>query len=446
MEAEGLPRAIIENGKPPEGPKRERLSDETMGNLISAVGNHEVKAITLGLMQPAVVYGMQDLHRMILQAQSKDKEWKMGLSVPYQYCRDSLAPIGLVAKEVINSDLSTFGYMKTEYGNSMGDSLAGLMLDFSLRYPEFSVQELFGKTGSSADLKEVEGIDFKNRSPITRVKIFWELLTSNLPVRREDIAKNIGEQDNKIGTHLQTLSKDGIILYESANPWDIFSHFKFSETAPQEEPKPFAMSRGSLPTYTQFALNLIRSNPDKEWTSDEVGDRYFESTGDRTSREHAAHLATSVLSYLAKEGYINRRGFSSRNHSEVNLTEEQKNMLFDLVFMLDNFQSQDPDILNFGKRRLKEVLSGQALTSQLILKAKEHSSGAHKIPLSESAEQVYQIISTGPASTRDEIYEALKNQGRKVSPKSVVRFLNSLVLEGKVIKKTDRGLSRYEIV
>ena len=115
METGELKPQIPEPPKSLEGPRRERLSDEKMGNLISAVGNQESKAILLGLMSPGHIYTDAGLMNLLNKSQGDRPTWETSMGTGRSYCQQSFVPIGLVAGEVINPDLSTLGYMKTDY-------------------------------------------------------------------------------------------------------------------------------------------------------------------------------------------------------------------------------------------------------------------------------------------------------------------------------------------
>lgn len=144
-------------------PKREHLSDEELGNLLAAFGNSEAKAITLGLMKPEVIYSLSDLYKEVLHSQGDKPGWKTSWGIPFQYCKDSLEPIGLVAREVTtDGGLQRVGYVKTEKGEQLGEELAGYLLSFSLRHQDYSLIDILGSTTSArARLQDVNGAEYK---------------------------------------------------------------------------------------------------------------------------------------------------------------------------------------------------------------------------------------------------------------------------------------------
>jgi hypothetical protein len=109
------------------GEDREKISDEELGNLISSLGNNEAKALTLAIMKKNIVYSASDLRHALIDIQGKPPAWQIGGRTAFDYCIWSLAPIGLVAREVQDPGKDTYGYVKTRYGEQMGDSLSGLL-------------------------------------------------------------------------------------------------------------------------------------------------------------------------------------------------------------------------------------------------------------------------------------------------------------------------------
>lgn len=182
-----------ESLRPIEVATRERLTDEQLGNLISAGGNHAAKAITLILMADSNIYSEDDLHRTLLFHQDQQIGWRMRKEVPFSYCARSLAPIGLVTKEVIDPDLSTYGYQITDYGKRIGIPFYGLMLDWSEKH-RINLTEFWGATHSRSPITQIQQVstgeeaEFKKRAPITTLKILRQLVTApDLPIREIDL-------------------------------------------------------------------------------------------------------------------------------------------------------------------------------------------------------------------------------------------------------------------
>ena len=128
----------------------ERPIGEQIGNLISAIGNHEAKALTLLAMKDGAIYNKHELSARIRELQGRNPIWRQSYSLPFDYCAHSLSPIGLVTREILSPNLSAYGYQISEYGRRVGIPFAGLLLDFSDQN-NISLERLFASTASSSE-------------------------------------------------------------------------------------------------------------------------------------------------------------------------------------------------------------------------------------------------------------------------------------------------------
>lgn len=195
------------------GPKEvtpvKELSLEELGNLLSAVGNNEAKAVTLLVMRSGVIYTRPDLFRTVVETQGSLPGWVFNMSLPFDYCEYSLAPIGFVTKEVLDPNLGTYGYIKTDRGEKLGMPLVGLLLKFSQKYPGHALVDFFASTVSSTSKSQEiatvtgETTEFRKRSPVFNLKIFRGLISApDLPIREADLMQRIGESHHSIvGEH-----------------------------------------------------------------------------------------------------------------------------------------------------------------------------------------------------------------------------------------------------
>ncbi len=175
--------------------RKERISDDRFGAILSAIGNSELKAGLIAAMQASTLYSSDSLHRLIVRAQGENAGWVMNKNVPFQFCRTTFTPIGLVTKEVVQySEADTIRYRLSNDGNTLGKPLAGLLLDFSQKRTE-SLYDYFGSTNDPKGQAEVEHQEhthdestlLSQRSPQKRYAIFYELTTAERPLRITDI-------------------------------------------------------------------------------------------------------------------------------------------------------------------------------------------------------------------------------------------------------------------
>lgn len=439
--------SLAETERP--GPK-ERLSDEEMGNLLSALGNHEAKAVTFLVMKPGIVYSQGDLHRAVMQAQGEKKGWRVSHSGPFRYCEQSLAPIGRVTKEVLNPDLSTYGYLKTEYGEKVGVPLAGLLLWFSLKYPECSLIDLLGSTVSSGKIQEItlssqENREFKKRASLTRLKIFRELaFYPSLPLREVDLVTKIGESQGYLESHLENLQRLGIILYESVGAGESGSLLRISSQALDKEPPAF---RG-YPTLTRRVFQILKENPSwftLEQLIEDYQQRFIPETGrEKVKKKSLKKRIPSVTAHLTREGYVEIGKFHEDKRSEINLTEKQRVILLDLVILLEGFQNQNPEVLGKGRECASSLLSSPKEIAALMKKAKEHSSFAQRTSPEETGALVLSLISSHPDITASQIRKRMEEKYKKRLRVGRIReILQFLTIKKAIVFSQKGNLRRF---
>lgn len=434
-----------------EQPTRsERLSDERLGNLISAVGNHEAKALLLGLMWPKIIYTQRELQTHANNAQGQNLGWVINDRTLFDYCKQSFSPIGLVAQEVtIRGTFKPVGYVKTDLGQREGDVLGGLLLDFSLRYPQFSLQDIFGGTVSNSKFQDIEGgAEYKKRSPITRLRIFWELVTSSLPIRTFDLAKSLGEQRNLIGNHLSSLSEKGVLSYESTLHGEPIIYFQLKEKRSPDSLKPHRKIYGARITLIQSAYQILEQNPGSQFTIESMAEEYLKIYPESNNLSRVVLLARlgRILSSFVKQGYAERGKFSNEKLSEIDLADEQRQMLLDLTTFLDQFQNQDPEIIAYGKKCMQEITVDPEKVSLLMRKAWDKSRNAQSIPQEQTVATMLTIISQNPGLTTNQIREIIP-QYQNITMvttriNSLVRFL---LKTGQITQETVRGVRHFSI-
>lgn len=423
---------------------KERISDEEIGDLISAIGNSEAKAITLGLMQPSTLYSMQDANLMVSAAQGQFKGWKQGTSTPFDYMSHAFAPVGLVAQEVtISNDLETVCFVKTPKGENYGDVLAGLLLDFSLRHPETSLGDLFGSMSSKYARDDATNTDQRNRAPILRFKIFWELVSQPGLMTETSLTEQLQKPHSIIGPHLSDLAEKGVIVYTSQDISKPFTIYSLDPSHPDADPTIFQRKKSS----TQVVYDALRANPEKKWTTAELVD-YCLSVEDPDGKLNKKSYATRVrgiLGHLVKGGYVDTEN-STNERSSVNLSDDQRVLLTELVTMIDSFQNLDTITLQYGRNRLTEILSDSRTVAAFMAKSKEHSPYARRNSVDLTLNDLRQIIINNPGYSTNQIREELaKIQGKKRSRGNINNLLLKLVDQGGARVVNGKVLNYYYI-
>lgn len=359
------------------------MSDRETGNLLAAIGNGESKAILLCVMRPNIIYDKPSLHNLLLDAQGNflKEGWRMSLGVPFKYCGYSLAPLGLMAQEGLNPDLSEYGYVKREYGERIGIPFAGHMLALSEKY-DASLFEVFGGTSSVSavtDTIEQAGVtaDYKKRSPIVRFKIFWEVLTRKLPLREADLITVIGEDQGILTDHLKKLSKFNLIDYDVVDPNRPYAYYMLADAEKVVRVR-YRQHHGKI-TLKQHLYSIVISHPGEDLTYESLFRSFKLNDPDRQLTLQAfTRRVTSYLAEWSRDGFIVEGRFSSDTQSEINLTPSQRTLLDDYMTTLKRFQAGEPSFLEEGRHKAYEIISDPRRVAILMRKARNKSPHARR--------------------------------------------------------------------
>jgi hypothetical protein len=423
-------------------PKEPQLTEEQISNLISSFGNHEAKAITLLVMEPRHIYNQRELHQALLRLQGTNPAWQITHAVPIHYCEDSLEPIGLVTKEILDSDLNIYGYIKTEYGTGVGDPLAGLLLDISERY-NVSLISLFGKTSSRAKSTEISiaqgEFEYKSRAPGSRLKIFGALVKRSEPMRVADISEDTGLDVGLIGTHLIELSQKGIIEYKSVDADKPTSFYRLSSVPPEVDPKPYK----SLHSLTNEVMKILRTHSSLSFSRSELLTLLRTSLG-RNPKSLDTQLS-SVLTHLEKSGYLEQGKFKHEVRSEASLTADQRDLLQELTTTINLFRYQSEVLLSEGKMKAARILDDPQIVSSLLARAREASPSANSHPRIETQQRIYSILALHPNTPARRIQALLKEEDIDLSVHSINAMLRALYREGRVVVAEQKNAKYYSI-
>lgn len=400
---------------------KEGLSDQQMGILLSAVGNKETKALTLLVMRRGETYSGKELHSRFINVQGgiTNAGWATAEMVPYNYAKYSFAPAKLASED---------GAEITQYGETIGKPFAALLLDFSRKHSNFSLSDFFGETPSTKDEEQ----DVRKSAPFARFRILQALLEADLPIRQADISeKNEDIYHQLIKLHLQGLNRKGIIEYSSIETDRPYASYTFNPAHPKENPAAY----GTDPTLTQAVYQIVQQNPQKEWKIPEVTEEYAKRFTGRLTEEQKKKITgriTGVLSHLESSGYAQGGKFNKDTHSEINLSETQRNAIAELVNLLENFQRQDSATMARGRFLADLFLLNPQEVSILMEKAKEHSPFSNKKGLGEHRSTFLKLISQNPGISTREIDEKLNTDDLAIGRTRINQILSSLLKEGEI--------------
>lgn len=445
-EGQEAPTSVIQKDAPAS---REKMSDEELGNLLAAFGNHEAKALTLISMMPERIYTSTDLYSTLIKSQGDDIGWKPNSMTPFGYCLKSLSPIGLVTKEYLDQEQGIYGYEITSYGRDVGVPLAGLLLDFSLRHGEISLIRLFGSTKSSSSQKNSELSDtakaasYKERSPLSRFKILGEIATRDLPLRMVDIEGDMRISQSKISNHLREMKRLGLINVESTEVNKSFIDYKLSEEGPKQAPH----THRNDSYLTQAVWGICQKYPELDLTRNDIVAKLVETNpryaGKKPKDRTLLNRTSGILAHLARAGYLQKGKFSKTFHSEISISDDQRKIIEELLTILYEFQNQNPEIVEKGKRLAEELIVNSDKVRDLMEKVKLTSPYVSQFPFEEMQTMVLSIIQENPNITNKEIRAKLEEQGRKKRASRIEDATRALVKAKKVRVYRDGNHLRF---
>lgn len=419
----------------------EQVSDEELSNLISSFGNHEAKAITLLLMQPNVVYAKSDLHKLVNHAQGAKVGWQIDRSSPYGYCKNSLEPIGLVAKELTDDYGNKYGYVKTQYGEEKGEVLAALLLDFSNRHPDLSLLRLFGKTSSSIRDKSGEAV----RAPRLRIKLLKALTEVSPLSTSASVAKRLEEPFSTASTHLKALSEAGILEYQSVDSTKPYSSYSIVDSTPPPLGEIEASSR--YKTLVVQIYQIVSKDPSKKWTIEEVKEQV---SAIRDLPSEAANkldpTVSLVLMDLVRGGYVKVGIFHKYIMSTISINDDQKIVIDEIADILTRYQDQDPKLLKYGRGLVGKIRNDPNLIAELMKKAKTNSPDANRSDSDYVREAIISIVANNPEIDSRHIRETLeKDYETKKSLKWVQDFVKPLIAGGILTIHIKNGARKFRL-
>lgn len=411
------------------------LPEYKIFDLLSSVGNGENKALEIIVMKKGVIYPKAALYYEVMNHQAKDKRWEMGRTVPFTHCEKSLSPIGLVTKEAISPDGSSWGYEVAEYGLQTGVPFAGALLKWSYEHPRHSLYKMSAST-SSATIKDEQSLD-KKRAPETRYKIFWEIATNpSNRIRLTDIKEALNEEGSLIHAHLQNLGRNGIISYEATEQGKSFAYFRRKENVVDEGIKQYKHQK-------TLSRNIYNSLAHEYLSVEEMVDRIIKQYPEyeNFNKKSLSHTVAGILSYFEKQGHVERKKFKSDFQSELTLSDEQKEAVVSFVDLIDKFKNGDRQTIDQGREFAQKVANDSQLFTELMLKAKEASPMANKTSREGSYSYIMSILQYYPDSTVNQIMQRLEEDyDKKISLHSVSNLLRYLTGEGEIsFNKTKSG-------
>ncbi len=224
---------------------------------------------------------------------------------------------------------------------------------------------------------------------------------------------------------MNRLSEIGLIQYESIKRNIPFAFYKLSNFIPE----------GDLPvwkhqkTLSELVFSVIIKNPSRHFTREDVYNLFPQEQRDKYKDKNRILITiSSILSHLEKNKYLQREKFDSRKQSEIDITEDQRMILSELLEIIDKLQNKDPQTLKEGRQFAERFIIDPERVSGSLHRAKEASSQANQSPIEETQKDVLSLITSNPQGLTNRQIQILleDNFGKKKGINHVSGITSSL--------------------
>ncbi|HVW23641.1 MAG TPA: hypothetical protein VHB51_04145 [Candidatus Saccharimonadales bacterium] len=137
--------------------ERANPSEQLLAGFINGVANHERKLAlaAIVLAHPEREFSGADGSYELEQRQGKPLAWPSQDATGKQYFEQSLEPVGAVVKISKRDESGRIvpAFVAEPSGRQLRLALCGFLMDWSLRYPDLSVQQVYGGTNSTTEVR-----------------------------------------------------------------------------------------------------------------------------------------------------------------------------------------------------------------------------------------------------------------------------------------------------
>lgn len=405
---------------------KESIENSDFLNFLNGAANHEAKLLSLAVMlsHPEKWYTTASISRELHQRQGEHLVWDMSPQTAFSYCKESLEPIGAVLKGNIKGKRlhEVTAYKANEDNLKHNLALTGFLLDWSLRYPDLSLQRVLGNTASVGSV----------RSPQVRYQIYLDLLTTGDIPAIEDIGQSLEGagyvNDDSITRQVQVLRDTGIVDLHSKQ-MDYNPELKIIDP----EFKHVVLKLEDRTPITQAVYAAIkRLGADTTISLGNLIDNIGESNPALDKAEIRTKLVTAISSGKGYTGLEIVPGTAVPQHqfSSVEFTDSAEAAILDLCQGLEALRD-GYDLKKYASLASK-LIQDPGTFSKLMEKAMKNSASyLASEGRAQLNDRIIKIVRQTGAITTRQVMETLKETSdRSIGLDSVRNVLNGLVKEG----------------
>lgn len=412
-----------------------KISHEIFVGLLTGIANHEAKLATTAIItsQPDVWFGETSLWNEVRARQGDNAGWLPDRKGPIKYCYFSLEPVGLVAKGSVAGERGEVTAFKANDEQpeavTKGLALSGTLMEWSLQFPDISLQKVFGRTASKGAF----------RTPEVRYGILRELVDNiGSPLTYMDIARpliNSAIDERNVFASIRELTDNGTLKTRQI---DVANDVVLEITGPYQY-RGTGLHLDQLSEAAQLTYRAI----DLLWERGEKQVNFQAFTAAALEINPQANLPElrQYWYFGSKTEYANMPNFkplerTMHSPSIVALNPEHSEAIKNLVGRLRHIEEPTSD-LSDQLRAGREIIANTVKMSALYAKARKFS--ANVSGQEESAEvvngQIISIVVNAKQITTKGVLEALNKTGRRLTEGSISNYLSKLAQNGNLTQE-----------
>lgn len=406
----------------------ETIPEEVIFRYLDGVGNHEVKNLLAGLIlsEPEREFTNRVAQSEMNDRQGSKPEWALGPTRPQEYFTHSMEPIGAVVRgqTIGPSGKLVDAWRASDEHPDVKLALSGFISDWSLRWPNVSVQRLFGATNSRGGV----------RSPQVRTEMYQAMLATDQAVDYETLWNAMGQGIYKHYTalHVQVkrMADAGILTASSKrsnyNPLLNITNVeipKSGRTASIPESRAFYSALSQLEVGSSIrAYELVDKAKaiDESIDAQKLRNLLIHSINTKNSR---AYPGVQLAQPEGNKGML----------AVIEFADGMREPVAELIAGISRIQQGfDIDIYS---QRAREILGNPEEFRVLIAKAREFSANhVAQRDRVEADERLTSVVSRLGAASLIDVRKAMREEyGQETGRDGVARRLRDLVKSGQLI-------------
>lgn len=397
--------------------------------ILTAIGNHEGKALTYLAMDPHDDYGITDIHRRFMAIQGPEPAFVGTVTLQQKYLCFSYAPNGLA--EEVDDVRGRLRHRKLDPGG-VPTALAGHLLA-ATEGRDVTLAQLFGKAANTGSEKF---------APATyRLALLRGLRDTDGPIHEAELGRRAGVPDVSVGTIATTYAKAGLVRFKTAATYKMKSRYEM---------------RGPITTFSFHSHGGARKGALKEAAA-YLNARYADHPGTimtftrdeveehlRTLPSHASAVAlrdhlNAILKRLVTLSPIRpiEAYFGQNQHTVIEVVDEQRPFLRRLVDGIDLIEAGDPDAIAEGTSLAAQIVASPTRVVPLIHRSySTNRAVTNPIPRAEKERRILSALGAEEGVTSEHLLSLLSPDLNKAS---VSGTLSGLAREGRIhgVKQPD---------